>query len=135
MDRKKSGFSVSSAFFLQLSLGVFFIMLGYLGVKHHDSAFSQFARALGKDDTMNLVMAIIEMAMGAVLVLGLFFSVSSGLARLFSIALFILWAFYMAVSYFMNDFGKPEWATWLYTVSWHAIILVSLWMVGRKYMN
>jgi len=135
MDRKKSGFSVSSAFFLQLSLGVFFVMLGYLGIKNHDSTFSEIGRALGRDDTMNLVMAIIEMGMGAVLVLGLFIAVSSGLSRLISVALFILWAFYMALAYFVNDLGKPEWTTWLYNVSWHTIILVSLWMVGRKYMN
>lgn len=135
MDRKKSGISVSSAFFLQLSLGVFFVMLGYLGIENHESTMSAVGRFFGRDDTMRYVMAIIEIAMGAVLVLGLFISVSSGLSRLISVALFILWAFYMALTFFVNDLGKPDWASWLYKVSWNAIILVSLWMVGRKYMD
>ncbi|MDP3177283.1 MAG: hypothetical protein Q8M76_05215 [Spirochaetaceae bacterium] len=135
MASRKSGYSVNSAFFLQMALGVFFIMLGIMGVTNYNSKLSEVARFFGKNDAMNIVIAIVELAMGAILVLGLFAPISGNLAKIISIALFALWALYILVRYFFNDFAEPDFVPWLYNLSWHAVILVSLWMVGKKYMN
>jgi uncharacterized membrane protein YphA (DoxX/SURF4 family) len=132
---KKSGVSLSSLFFLQLCLGVFFLMLGIMGLGDYNSRSSEFARFFGRDDTMRVVMAVVELVMGVILVLGLFMSVSADLTKIFSFALFGLWALYIVVNFFLNDsFLEPSTVVWLYNVSWHAVILVGLWAVGRRYM-
>jgi hypothetical protein len=132
---KKSGVSISSLFFLQLFLGVFFLMLGIMGLGDYDSKASEFARFFGRDDTMRVVMSVVELVMGVILILGLFMSVSADLTKIFSFTLFALWALYMAIKFFLNDsFLEPNAIVWLYNISWHAVILIGLWVVGRRYM-
>jgi hypothetical protein len=135
MSQKKA-ISLSSIFFLQLCLGVFFLMLGIVGLGHYNSKLSEVARFFGRDDTMSVVMSVIELVMGGILILGLFVRISGSLAKVFSIALFVLWAIYMFINFFMNkSFLEPSEVVWLYNFSWNAIILVSLWVVGKKYME
>jgi len=131
---KKAEFSSTSVFLLQLCLGVFFIVLGISDLSRYDSFGSQISRAFGNNQVLSLIMAVLELVMGAVLVLGLVVSVPSGMTRILGLALFVLWAVYMIVRFVANDFLKPDFLTWLYNLSWHSIILVSLWIVGRKYL-
>ena len=130
---RKSGSVFVSVFFLQLALGVFFLVLGISDLTNYDSTISELRRAFGKNETLSLVTAVVEIVMGAVLVLGLFMTVSADMTKFFSIALFLLWAVYMVVAYIVQNFLEPNFLTWLYRLSWHSIILVSLWIVGRKY--
>ena len=107
-----------------------------MGLGDYNSKLGEFARFFGRDDTLRIVMAVIELVMGGILILGLVVTVSGGIAAVFSFALFALWAFYMFMNFFMNKtFLEPSTVVWLYSFSWHAVILVSLWMVGRKYME
>jgi hypothetical protein len=132
---KKAGVSISSLFFLQLCLGVFFLMLGIMGLGNYNTKFSEVARFFGRDDTMRVIMSVVELVMGVVLVLGLFVSVSADLTKIFTFALFVLWAVYMVINFFLNDsFLEPNTVVWLYNISWHAVVLVGLWVVGRRYM-
>jgi hypothetical protein len=132
---KKAGVSISSLFFLQLCLGVFFLMLGIMGLGNYNSKLSEVARFFGRDDTMRVIMSVVELVMGVVLVLGLFVSVSADLTKIFTFALFVLWAVYMVINFFLNDsFLEPNTVVWLYNFSWHAVVLVGLWVVGRRYM-
>jgi hypothetical protein len=132
---KKSIVSISSLFFLQLCLGVFFLMLGIMGLGDYNAKFSEVARFFGRDDTMRVIMSVAELVMGVILVLGLFISVSADLTKVFAFALFALWAIYLVINFFLNDsFLQPNTVVWLYNISWQAVILVGLWVVGRKYM-
>jgi uncharacterized membrane protein len=130
---KKSGLSLGSIFFLQLALGVFFLILGISTLTEYRSSSSELLRFFGKNDTLNMVTAVVEIVMGAVLILGLFMSVSADLTKVFSIALFLLWAIYMVVTFIVQDFLGPNVLTWLYRLSWNSVILISIWIVGRKY--
>lgn len=132
---RKSGSVFVSVFFLQLALGVFFLILGISSLTDYNNPdiLTGLRRAFGKNDALSLVLAVVEIVMGAVLVLGLFMTVSADMAKFFSIALFLLWAIYMLVAFIVQNFLEPNFLTWLYRLSWHSIILVSLWIVGRKY--
>jgi hypothetical protein len=132
---QKSQSSFGSLFFLQLSLGAFFLMLGIMGLGDYDSGLSRAARFFGRDDTLRVVMAVVELVMGVILVLGLFMSVSADLTKIFLIALFVLWALYMVLSLFLNDsFLKPNTVAWIYSLAWNSVILISIWVVGGRYM-
>jgi uncharacterized membrane protein YphA (DoxX/SURF4 family) len=135
MIRKVGNLSLP-IFFLQLCLGVFFLVLGITDLTNYNNPgfLSQVGRAFGKNETLALVMAVVEIGMGAVLALGLFISASTDLTKILGVALFILWALYMVVAFFVQDLLKPNLLTWLYRVSWNAIILISLWIVGRRFI-
>jgi len=131
---KRSAAAYDAGFFLQLSLGLFFLALGIMGLGDYNSKVAGIARFFGRDDTLRVVMAVVELVMGALLVLGLFLSVSSGLATIFSIALLILWAAYIVYYFFLNGLLEPSLVPWLYEVSWRCVVLAALWAVGRKYI-
>jgi hypothetical protein len=133
---RKRGFSLTSVFFLQLCLGVFFLMLGIIGLGHYDSKLSELARFFGRDDTLSVVMSVVEIVMGSILAIGLFVPVPRNVAKIFSLVLFALWALYILLNFFLEkSFLEPTKAVWLYNVSWRAIILVSLWVVGREHAD
>ena len=130
---KKSSVTVDSSFFLQLALGVFFLMLGIMGLGSYNSKLSEVARFLGRNDTLRVVMSVVEIAMGIILVARLFVAFPGDIAKVVSIALFALWALYMVISLFMNkQFMEPDAVTWLYKLAWHSVILAALWAVGIK---
>jgi uncharacterized membrane protein YphA (DoxX/SURF4 family) len=135
MTRKVGSLSLP-IFFLQLCLGIFFLVLGITDLTNynHPDFLSQVGRAFGKNETLALVMAVVEIVMGAILALGLFLSASTDMTKLLGVVLFILWALYMVVAFFVQDLLKPNLLTWLYRVSWNAVILISLWIVGRRYI-
>ncbi len=120
-------------FFLQLCLGVFFLVLGVSNLTNYNADWNALRRAFGSNQTLALIMAVVEIVMGALLVLGLFIALSDGTAKILGFVLFVLWGLYMVVSFVVNDLLKPDFLTWLYRVSWNAVILVSIWIVGRKY--
>jgi hypothetical protein len=133
---RKRGFSLTSVFFLQLCLGVFFLMLGIIGLGHYDSKLSELARFFGRDDTLSVVMSVVEIVMGSILAIGLFVPVPRNVAKIFSLVLFALWALYILLNFFLEkSFLEPTKAVWLYNVSWRALILVSLWVVGREHAD
>jgi hypothetical protein len=135
MTRKVGSLSLP-IFLLQLCLGVFFLVLGISDLTNYNNPdiIGGLKRAFGKNDTLSLVMAVVEIVMGAVLALGLFLSASAELTKLLGFVLFVLWALYMVVAFFVQGFLEPNLLTWLYRVAWHSIILLSLWIVGRRYI-
>ena len=130
---KKAEFSSTSVFLLQLCLGVFFVVLGVSDLTGYNTGVNKALRYIGDNQVLSLIMAVLELVMGAILVLGLVVSVPSGMTRILGLALFVLWAVYIVVRFIANDFLEPNFISWLYNLSWHCIILVSLWIVGRKY--
>lgn len=125
-------FALSSVFFLQLALGLFFLSLGILGLQGHASRGSEFMRWLGRNDDLQLVVSIAQVAAGAILVLGLFISLSGEVQRIVSLSLFGLYALYIAMVYFINGFAEPDFLPWLYEVSMRSVVLVGLWVIGRR---
>jgi len=131
---KRSAPFFDSGFFLQLCLGIFFLMLGIMSLGDYSSKLSEFARFFGRDDTLRMVMAVVEIVMGSILVLGLFIALSADLTKLLSLVLFVLWAVYIVMTFLLGEsFLKPNTVVWLYNISWNVVILVSLWIVGRRY--
>lgn len=129
---KRSGFSLSAELVLQICLGAFFLSLGIMGLSSHDSTWNQIRRAFGRNDTLLIITAIVELAMGGLLLLRLFFRIEGGLAQVLGIALVALWALYMVITYVVNDPFEPSFIPWLFAFSRDAVILVGLWIVGRR---
>jgi uncharacterized membrane protein YphA (DoxX/SURF4 family) len=130
---KKIGNLAVPIFFLQLALGVFFLVFGVSNLTNYNSDWNELRRAFGRNDTLALVTAVVEIVMGALLVLGLFLTLADDVTKILGLALFVLWGLYMVVTFIVNGFLKPDFLTWLYRFSWNAVILISIWIVGRRY--
>ncbi|HET7839683.1 MAG TPA: hypothetical protein VFL04_07980 [Rectinemataceae bacterium] len=130
---QRSASDFGSIFFLQLALGAFFLALGIMGVTDYQHSTRGVMSLFAKNSALKLTTAIIELAMGGVLLLGLVFSVSSALARILGIVLFLLWAVYIVMNFIAKDIFEPSFVPWLYNISWNSVILVALWTVGTRY--
>lgn len=126
----RSGVRINSYFFLQLCLGIFFIILGVWGITSYNSRAAGIMRYFGRNDLLNLIVAVIQLAAGVLLAINLFVPVSEGLKRIFYIALFVVWALCIILALVVNNFLKPDLLAWLYEVAWRSIILASIWTVG-----
>jgi hypothetical protein len=131
----KPASSLNPAFFLQLFLGVFFLTLGIIGLGNYDSGMSKVARFFGRNDALRIIMAVVELVMGVVFVLGLVLSVPSGMTKLLTWVLAALWILYIVINFFLDKtFLEPNLLVWLFNISWHAVILVAIWAVGERYI-
>jgi hypothetical protein len=89
-------------------------------------------RYFGRNDLLNLIVAVIQLVAGILLVINLFVAVGEGMKQIFYIALFVVWALCIVLALVVNNFLKPNFLAWLYEVAWRSIVLVSVWIVGRN---
>jgi hypothetical protein len=131
---KSKGFIVDSRFFLQLSIGAFFLVLGIMGFGEYNSVLNKFARTFGRNDTLRIVVAVVEVVMGGLLIAGLFVSISGLAAKVLFLACFAAWA---GIILYFNVFGTKidkNFLPWCYEISWRCSVLAGLWIVGKKYL-
>jgi hypothetical protein len=88
-------------------------------------------RYFGRNDLLNLIVAVIQLVAGVLLAINLFVAAGEGVKQIFYIALFVVWALCIILGLVVNNFLKPNLLAWLYEVAWRSIILVSVWIVGR----
>ena len=132
---KKPAVRLDSSLLLQLSLGVFFLMMGIMGLGNYNSKISEIARLFGRKDELRVVLSLVEIVSGIVLVSELFLSLRAGVARLLAYTIFGFWILIMLITLVLGGaFMEPSAVVWLYNLSWHSVILVGLWVVGKKHM-
>ncbi len=127
-----------SYFILQIALGIFFILLGYQGVIHYNSDLSGIGRALaktfgGKVDYISITIAILEIISGVIILVGLLVPMKNSTLMIASLAVFIFWAVRIVYFFFINNFAQPVFFVWLQKLSLDSIVLMSVWVINRKY--
>jgi len=146
MRRQKSG--MSSIFFLQLAVAVFFLILGLQGIINNFSQNTGFAREVARIfnpeypafQKTELILGIVSLVAGLLLLLGLFRFGDSRLVVVSSILIFIFWLVRLVLMRFMTELiigngnisFQPDFSTWLLNVSTDIIILCSIWTIARR---
>jgi uncharacterized membrane protein YphA (DoxX/SURF4 family) len=128
----------TTVFVLQIVVAAYLITLGLLGIIHWESGGAQFARSLtrafgGSSNPLNLIVAIVELAAGVIVLLGLFTSVRSGLLAAATLVIAILWVIQIIIVFFAPDIFEPEFLVWLNRLAADLIVLLALWLINRKY--
>jgi len=123
---------------LQIVVAVFLFTLGLIGVADWNSSLGQFGRSLNRlfgraDNPLNLIVAIVEMAAGVIVFIALFIAVTNRLIYVLTLVIAILWVVEIIVTFFGQDPFKPDVLVWLNRLAADVIILLSLWLVNRKY--
>lgn len=119
-------------FLLRISLGIFFLVLGIQGLSVHTSKTAEVLRWFGRNDTLNIVISVVQILAGAVLCIGVFLPIGSTVSWLLSLGILVLWGIYMVMTLFLKDFLRPDTLSWLYKTSWSFIIFTSLWLVSSR---
>ena len=136
---RKNVFSMgTTVFVLQIVVAAYLITLGLLGIIHWDSGAAQFARGLsrafgGSNNPFNLIVAILELAAGAIVLLGLFVSMRSSLLAAATLVIAILWVIQIIIVFFARDIFEPDFLIWLNRLAADLIVLLALWLINRKY--
>ncbi len=127
-----------SYFLLQIAVGIFFLLLGLQGIMHYNSDISGLGRALaktfgGKVNYISITIAVLELISGVIILGGLFVPMKNSTLMIASLAVFIFWAVRIAYSFFVNNFTEPDLLTWLQSLSLDCVVLMSVWIIQRKY--
>jgi len=146
MRRQNTG--ISSLFFLQLAISLFFLILGFQGIISNMSQNSGFAREVARFFNAEnpaiykteLVMGIISLVAGLLLLVGLFRFGDSRLVVFSSVLIFLFWLTRLVLVRFMTELTVsngnisfyPDFSSWLLAVSTDVIILCSIWTIARR---
>ncbi len=128
----------TTIFILQIVVAAYLITLGLLGIIYWQSGGAQFVRDLnrafgGSNNPFSLIVAIVELAAGAIVLLGLFTSVRSGLLAAATLVIAILWVIQIIIVFFARNIFEPQFLVWLNRLAADLIVLLALWLINRKY--
>lgn len=133
----RSGNRVDSVFWLQLVLGVFLLTLGLKGIVYNDFGFFGSTRGIRglfnrNDQTLLVLIALVQAAAGLFLLAGLFFL--EGRVQFWAgLSMFVLWLIQLAYFYVLNNPFEPNFLTWLNRLSFDLVPAVGLWLIARHH--
>ena len=127
-----------SFFFLQIAVGLFFLLMGLQGIINFDSYGSQATRFVndlfGKNNNIiNIIVSIGALVSGVIILGGLFIPLKNSTLMIATLIVFIFWALKIAFFYFANNLMEPNLITWLQNLSLQFVVLMSVWIINRKY--
>lgn len=136
MAKKKV--TLGSATFLQLVVGVSLFFIGLLAIINYNSTGRELQRNLtemfgGKSDALDLVFGILLMLSGVCVAGALVLPLDNKLLFLMTLIAFIVWGIRIIMVHFVNDIFEPEFVEWAAVFSLDLVVLLSLWVVNRKY--
>lgn len=123
---------------LRLSLGLFFIMLGILGIspKHGESVFA----IVTKYSNLEMIFGIVEFICGLLLIMGLFTLMRRSTVKLASFVVLIFWVARIIFSKFIfgmvvknSIYFKDGLATWLLVLFCELVIAAAIYVVYVVY--
>ena len=121
---------------LQVIVGAFLVTLGIAGIMEWDGSewARNLSRAFGRpSDPFNLIVAILELAAGAIIVVGALVKVQGRAMYAAMLAVTLLWLLLMILSHVAQDIFEPDVLTWVNVVTLDGIVLFSLWGIHRGY--
>jgi hypothetical protein len=139
MANKKAAFDAGATLLvLQIVVAAYLITLGLVGIIHWNSGAAEFGRGLirafgGRNSPVSLIVAIAELAAGAIVLAGLFLRVRSRLLYAATLVIAILWVIQIIVSFFARNIFEPDFWVWLNRLAATLLVLLALWLVNRKY--
>ena len=123
---------------LQVIVAVFLVTIGLAGIIQYGSDVARIGRGLtrafgGTNNSMNLIISIIELAAGTIVIGGVFFRLKSKLLYAATLVIAVLWLIQIVLNFFAADIFEPDFIVWLNRLAGDLIVLVSLWLINRRY--
>ena len=127
-----------SFFLLQIAVGLFFLMMGLQGIVNYDTYGSQATRLVNNlfgnnNNIINIIVSVGALVSGIIILGGLFIPLKNSTLMVATLIVFIFWIVKIAYFYFANNLMKPDLISWLQNLSLQFVILMSVWIINRKY--
>lgn len=127
-----------SFFLLQIAVGLFFLLMGLKGIINYDSYGSQATRFVNdlfgnNNNIINIIVSIGALISGVIILGGLFIPLKNSTLMIATLVVFIFWALKIVYFYVANNLMEPDLLTWLQNLSLQFVILMSVWIINRKY--
>ena len=144
--------SIDTVFFLQIALGLFFLVIGVLSFIDYNSVLGEMKRAFGGNDVVQLLVSLTFLVCGLVLIAALLIPVKASTLQIAILAVFILWLILLVFNNFITvDFSKMDIIkakgdlaekealvnilTWIKNISIDMVMLCSIWVIRvRRYL-
>ena len=127
-----------SFFLLQIAVGLFFLLMGLQGIINYDSYGSQATRFVNdlfdnNNNIINIIVSIGALISGVIILGGLFVPLKNSTLMIATLVVFIFWILKIAYFYVANNLMEPDLLTWLQKMSLEFVVLMSVWIINRKY--
>jgi hypothetical protein len=134
----RSGRRVDTVFWVQLVLGAFLFTLGLKGLVYGDYGLFGSVRGIRglfhrRDETLLVIIALVETAAGLLFLAGLFFAEGRALFWA-ALVLLALWLIQLIYFYLLEGAFEPNFVVWLNRLSFDLLPAVGMWMVARRYL-
>ncbi len=130
---------ISTLFFLQLSLGIFFFILGLYGILPgtQESVFSLSDNVR----SLEIIFGLLELVCSVILLGGLVLSTRKKMLYSASFVVFCFWAARILISKIIlginpgrrGIYFSPDFATWILILSIEFVVLVSIFIICKTY--
>ncbi len=112
--------------------------MGLQGIINYDSYGSQATRFVNNlvgnnSNLINIIVSIGALVSGIIILGGLFIPLKNSTLMIATLLVFIFWAAKIAYFYVANNLMEPNLLTWLQNLSLQFVILMSVWIINRKY--
>lgn len=129
--------SISTLFFLQISLALVLISFGILAINGYQSSGADILRGVNKmfgksNQIFPIIFGIVQLTAGIFLVAELFAPIPEGLFKILHIVICVLWLISIVMSFFLTNLFEPDLLKWLASLSPQLVILLSLWLIGEQ---
>jgi hypothetical protein len=133
--------TIDSLFFVQLIVGAFFLILGLEAITFGNSAAGQvtnfFNNLSGNSKgIVDVVIAVVEIVSGAFIILALILPFKKPVFNFATFVIFALWAIRIVYVYFVSvKVFTPSTLTWLRGISLDGLVLVSVWVINKRFSS
>ncbi len=112
--------------------------MGLQGIINYDSYGSQATRFVNdifgnNNNIINIIVSIGALVSGVIILGGLVIPLKNSTLMIATLIVFIFWALKIAYFYIANNLMEPDLITWLQKLSLEFVVLMSVWIINRKY--
>ena len=112
--------------------------MGLQGIINYDSYGSQATRLVNdlfgnNNNLINIIVSIGALISGIIILGGLFIPLKNSTLMIATLVVFVFWAIKIAYFYVVNNLMEPDLLIWLQKISLEFVVLMSVWIINRKY--
>ena len=132
-----AGKSFNVMLILQILVALLLLTFGLDALTGYNSTGAELMRTVnkafgGSNNILPIIFAVIEIVVGALLILEFFMPVTTKFVFIGMIVICVVWIITIVMRFISNGFLEPNFITWLRELSVQLILLTSFWLVGSS---
>ncbi len=132
-----AGKSFNVMLILQILVALLLLTFGLDALTGYNSTGAELMRTVnkafgGSNNILPVIFAVIEIVVGALLILEFFMPVTTKFVFIGMIVICVVWIITIVMNFISSGFLEPNFISWLRNLSVQLILLTSFWLVGSS---